>query len=389
MLSVLAPRLRVRVVQGGGARCFSAMMAETGSAGRWRMAIGGGGLALCAGAASVGFSNSKVARADGMALPFSECHKPFSFDTDKYDQTTFQGRLFGMYEKIDPRTLLIGDEELKRSRELLDQFKKAGKVPSGVTDAQLWEARRVVESIIHPVTDEPIPSFGRMSAFVPMNVPLCAFMLMAATPMQTVAAQWLNQTYNVVNNFVNRSGATVDWAPLLQAYALATTSAVSIAIGAGKLIQAVPVLKVMGPFVPYLAVISAGSSNVGFTRMEEWNGKGVTIFDAEGKELGMSPKAGQQAVLQTVLTRSCFLPIFPMVVPPLIMSALPTIGFAPVAIAVECVVIAGAIGCMLPVALSILPQKMEVSVASLEPQFQNLKDAKGNPVTTVFANKGL
>merc|ERR1712039_397821 len=126
---------------------------------------------------------------------------------------------------------------------------------------------------------------GRMSAFVPMNVPLCALMLMASTPTQTVFAQWLNQTYNVVNNYVNRSGATVEWSSLLQSYGLAVTASCSIALGASKLMEVVPSLQVFGPFVPYLAVISAGSANVSFTRMEEWCGKGVSICDADGRDL--------------------------------------------------------------------------------------------------------
>merc|ERR1719174_2502346 len=138
---------------------------------------------------------------------------------------------------------------------------------------------------------------------------------MAKGTAQVVASQFLNQTYNMVNNYVNRSGATVDWSALLQSYALAVCSSCSIAIGAGKLIAAVPALQVMGPFVPYLAVISAGSANVSFTRMEEWKGQGVQIVSEEGTELGLSLKAGQMGVMQTVLTRSCFLPIAPMVLP--------------------------------------------------------------------------
>merc|ERR1712039_149431 len=231
---------------------------------------------------------------------------------------------------------------------------------------------------------------GRMSAFVPMNVPLCALMLMASTPTQTVFAQWLNQTYNVVNNYVNRSGATVDWSALLQSYGLAVTASCSIALGASKLTEVVPSLQVMGPFVPYLAVISAGSANVSFTRMEEWSGKGISICDADGNDLAMSKKAGQLGVMQTVLSRSCFLPIAPMVMPVLAMKVLkPFLTVRPVAIVAELVLITGCISGMLPVALSLLPQTMEISVSSLEPQFQNLKDAKGQPITTVFANKGL
>lgn len=229
---------------------------------------------------------------------------------------------------------------------------------------------------------------GRMSAFVPMNVPLCAFMLMASTTPQVLAAQWLNQTYNVVNNYVNRSGADIDWSSLLQSYGLAVTASCGIALAGRTLMAAVPTLSVAGPFVPYLAVISAGTANVSLTRMEEWKGKGVHVCDAEGKDLGTSLKAGQLGVLQTVVTRSCFLPIAPMVLPVIGMKLLnPPAGA--VAVVAELALITVCISGMLPVALSILPTTMELNVSSLEPEFQNLKDSKGNPITTVYANKGL
>lgn len=254
----------------------------------------------------------------------------------------------------------------------------------------MWEHRKNVDVSIHPVTGDVLFAPGRMSAFVPMNVPLCALMLMASTPPQVVFTQWLNQTYNVVNNYVNRSGAQVDWSALLTSYGLAVGASCSIAVGAGKLMKAVPALEVMGPFVPYLAVISAGSANVSFTRMDEWKGKGISVCDAEGKDLGMSRKAGQTAVMQTVLSRSCFLPIAPMVLPVLAMKALkPFLKVRPVAIAAEIVLITGCIAGMLPVALAILPQTMEIDASKLEPEFQNLKDSKGQPVIKVFANKGL
>merc|ERR1712187_835195 len=204
------------------------------------------------------------------------------------------------YEVIDPRTLFISSTSLKASQELLEQFKATGKKPEGLSDAEMWEHRKNVEVSIHPVTGEELLKVGRMSAFVPMNVPLCAFMLMAQTPGQVVFTQWMNQTYNVVNNYVNRSGAEVDWSSLMQSYGLAVTASCGIALGAKKLIAAVPALSVAGPFVPYLAVISAGSANVSFTRMEEWRGKGISVCDADGNDLGMSLKAGQLGVLQTV-----------------------------------------------------------------------------------------
>jgi tricarboxylate carrier len=313
---------------------------------------------------------------------------PFTMDKPKYDQATFIGRLMGMYDYIDPRTLLLSSAEVKKSQDLLAQFKSSGKKPEGVSDEEMWNHRRNVEVSIHPVTGEELLKVGRMSAFVPMNVPLCAFMLMAQTPGQIVFTQWLNQTYNVVNNYVNRSGATVDWSSLMQSYGLAVTASCGIALGAKQLIGAIPALAVAGPFVPYLAVIAAGSANVSFTRMEEWRGKGISVCDEEGNDLGMSLKAGQQGVLQTVITRSCFLPIAPMVMPILGMKLLnPPAGAA--SVVAELVLITVCISGMLPVALSLLPSTMEMNASSLEPQFHNLKDSKGNPITKVFANKGL
>lgn len=341
-------------------------------------------------------SGFALASAAGLALtahelvslesPGSSAVPPFSMDKDRYDQSAFSGRLMNMLTTIDPRTLLLSSADLKKSQAIIEEFKSTGK--KGGSDEEMWQHRKNVEVSIHPVTGEEMLKFGRMSAFVPMNVPLCAFMLMASTTPQVVFAQWLNQTYNVMNNYVNRSGATVEWSSLLQSYGLAVTASCGIALSCRALMAAVPALSVAGPFVPYLAVISAGSANVSFTRMEEWRGTGISVCDAEGKDLGISLKAGQQGVLQTVITRSCFLPIAPLVLPVIGMKILnPPAGAA--SVVAELVLITVCISGMLPVALSILPTTMEISVSNLEPQFQGLKDSKGNPVTTVYANKGL
>jgi len=362
-------------------RCFSASAARN-QVNAWRKP-------LAAGAAGLAFYSSPCL-ADGAS---KDGVPTFTMDAPKYDQSSFYGRLMGMYDYIDPRTLLLTSDDLKKSQAALEEYKKTGKKPQGLSDAEMWQHRKNVEVSIHPVTGDELLKVGRMSAFVPMNVPLCAFMLMANGTPQVLAAQWLNQTYNMVNNYVNRSGATVEWDALLKSYALAVTASCSIAVGAGRLMKAVPSLQVMGPFVPYLAVISAGTANVSFTRMEEWYGKGVAIADEEGRELGMSQAAGQMGVLQTVLSRSCFLPIAPMVMPiigmKMIGSVAPALTVGAAGVVMEIVLITGCISGMLPVALALLPQRMEIPVSKLEAEYQNLKDSKGQAITKVFANKGL
>ena len=74
------------------------------------------------------------------------------------------------------------------------------------------------------------------------------------TPLGVVFWQWVNQSYNVMNNYVNRSSSTIDFTPLMQSYGLAVFTSCSIALGAKRLLKAVPALAGFGPFIPYLAV---------------------------------------------------------------------------------------------------------------------------------------
>jgi hypothetical protein len=142
--------------------------------------------------------------------------------------------------------------------------------------------------------------------------------------------------------------------------------------------------------MPYLAVITAGTCNVAFTRMEEMR-TGITVCDEDGKELGVSQSAAQMAVFKTVTTRSMFLPIFPMLLPPLTMALLnkSLLLSAPKAVklATEVVLIAGCMGIGLPCALAIQPQTMKLPVASLEPHIKEAALARG--LEFVYANKGL
>ncbi len=64
----------------------------------------------------------------------------------------------------------------------------------------------------------------------------------------------------VVNNYTNRSSKDVDNVALAKAYGLAVTASCGIALAAGKaMASAPPSVKMLGPFVPYLAVITAGN----------------------------------------------------------------------------------------------------------------------------------
>ena len=79
---------------------------------------------------------------------------PFVLGGDRYDQTTFSGRLQKVFEVIDMRTVLTTDAELAAAQARLAEYKKLGRSPDGVSDAQMWDAQRIVDAIIHGPTGE-------------------------------------------------------------------------------------------------------------------------------------------------------------------------------------------------------------------------------------------
>ncbi len=315
--------------------------------------------------------------------------RPFSLTQPKYDQSTFEGRLKSILLKIDPRNVFISDDELESAQKLLEKYKNNMLKEGEVTDETLWKARETVEAVIHKPTGEKMFVMGRMSAFILCNIPmLCGMMIHG--PTSTAAGmfwQWVNQSYNVVNNYTNRAGREVDNASLLKTYGIGVSVACTIVFVSNQLIARVPALKSLGLLIPYLAVASAGGLNVTLTRMDEIQ-NGIAVRDASGNNVGTSKNAGALAVYKTVTTRSMFLPVAPMLLPPLIMKALNMRPGNP-ALFVELSIIALCMGLALPCALALLPEEMELDVNDLEKEFQNLKDSDGKQIKFLYAEKGL
>ena len=150
---------------------------------------------------------------------------------------------------------------------------------------------------------QPIPAIGRMSAFAPANIPICALLLWPTNNTAfIITAQIINQTYNVICNYSNRSASGEISNSLLAggrsrrplrsshsafaAYFGAVGSSVGIAYSLNKLsksYQAKPDLSpamrgFMRGFVPFVAVAMAGCVNVLMIRQKELTG-GVAVFD--------------------------------------------------------------------------------------------------------------
>ncbi|MEQ2212775.1 Sideroflexin-5, partial [Xenoophorus captivus] len=267
----------------------------------------------------------------------------------------FLGRFRHFLDVIDPRTLFVSEKRLQECVKLLDNFKQ-GTLPPGVTDAELWQAQKIKQAIIHPDTGEKILVPFRMSGlssdqstfsshvccgtyiacsmldvlllsfsngfllaishkdlicshfyadiqlhtgFVPFGTPVVVGLLL---PNQTMAStifwQWLNQSHNACVNYSNRNASkTAPFSKFFQGYVGAVTSAVSIAVGLNVLIQRAnrltPTSKLLVQrFVPFPAVASANICNVVLMRHTELS-DGIDVLDDSGKVVGTSKVAAR------------------------------------------------------------------------------------------------
>ena len=96
----------------------------------------------------------------------------FVLGGDRYDQREKQEAQH-IQSLIDMRNY-SSPTSRSYAQALLAEYKSKGAAPKSASDADLWEAQRVVGAVIHGPTGETMPLIGRMRMFVPVNVPIAA-----------------------------------------------------------------------------------------------------------------------------------------------------------------------------------------------------------------------
>ncbi|KAF1384577.1 hypothetical protein PFLUV_G00121650 [Perca fluviatilis] len=308
----------------------------------------------------------------------------------RWDQTTFVGRAKHFFTVTDPRNILLTDEQLAHAHKVVTDYRK-GIVSPGLTEDELWRAKYVFDSAFHPDTGEKMILIGRMSAQVPMNMTItgCMMTFYKTTP-AVLLWQWINQSFNAIVNYTNRSGdAPITVSQLGTAYVSATTGAVATALGLNALTKHISPL--IGRFVPFAAVAAANCINIPLMRQRELQ-HGIPITDENDNRLGESTKAAQQAISQVVVSR--ILMASPgMAIPPFLMNHLEKKAFlrkfpwmsAPIQVSLVgfCLVFAT------PLCCALFPQKSSMPVSRLEPELQEKIRASHPGVERVYFNKGL
>ncbi|KAF9872680.1 tricarboxylate carrier [Colletotrichum karsti] len=325
----------------------------------------------------------------------------------QYDLSTYWGRVRHNMGLTDPSTLLVGSTGLEQAKSLLTDYKQ-GKIPTMTPD--LWKAKKVVDSTLHPDTGEPVTLPFRMSAFVLTNLVVTAGMLQPGLGTAgTVAWQVVNQSLNVAINSANANKSSpLTWRKLGESYAMAVSVSCGVAVGLNKL---VPRLRSLSPasrttltrLVPFAAVASAGALNVLLMRGEEIR-KGIDVFpvlseeelkkrekeggDTQVQSLGRSKKAATIAVGETAASR-VFNSTPIMVIPPLVLVRLQKTEWLKqrprLTVPINLGLILVTSYAVLPLALAVFPQKESISADKLEPEFHG----RGGENGMVVFNRGI
>ncbi|KAL4805179.1 Tricarboxylate/iron carrier [Aspergillus unguis] len=315
--------------------------------------------------------------------------------SSQYDLSTYWGRVRHAADISDPRMLLVSSAGLEQAKRLIASYKQ-NEVSS--MNEELWRAKKVVDSTLHPDTGEPVFLPFRMSCYVLSNLVVTAGML---TPgLQTTGTllwQIANQSLNVAINNANSNKSTpLSVSQMAKSYLMAVSASCSVALGLNAL---VPRLKnvspntklILGRLVPFAAVSSASALNVFLMRGEEIR-QGIDVYPVPEKEgepvqsLGKSKTAAKIAVGETAISRVLnATPI--MVIPPMILVQLEKRKLLSPRMVMPAnlgLVLATSLFA-LPLALGAFPQRQAISASSLEKEFWE----RGGKDGKVEFNRGM
>jgi len=307
----------------------------------------------------------------------------------KWDQSTYKGRAKHFFVTVNPLNILATSSQLEEAKTIVESYRNG--TLTGKTDDEIWKAKFLYDSAFHPDTKEKMFILGRMSAQVPCNMTITGMMMTFHKSYPAVVFwQWINQTFNAVVNYTNRSGdSPIPLSKLAQSYVLATGSALTVALSLNASVTKLP--PIFGKLVPFAAVAGANCINIPFMRMTEVQ-NGIQVQDADGKALANSTAAAKSALTQVVFSR-VMITVPGMAIPPTIMLQLEKTNFmkkypklaAPVQIllAGTCLVFAT------PLCCALFPQQSSMLVRDLEPEARDKILELPNPPERVFFNKGL
>lgn len=349
-------------------------------------------LALVASVATVSFLTAAV---EVVTAVKAQGVPAFSSSSQRFDPTSFGGRFCHMLLACDPRLLLYGEDQVREYQGWIQNYEyvqtlEPQQSPMTATtalinDRQLWEARRIVDSALHPETNEWIPRACRMSGYVPFNGPICVGMVASQSTLALLFFSWLNQSQNAFVNYANRSSssAATTNAMLLKSYATAVGSALLITWGLATFVnsqytgeEAATLLR----FISFPSAVVASSLNCFVVRSPEIDAGVPLLENVQDKQTVLpgetSNIAAKRGVYATTASRALLQ--FPTYFfPPLILDTVQPLkqymcDQPSTVVPLTTFVLLVVFGIGLPLVIGMLPQYSKIKVEDVEPKFAEL-----------------
>jgi len=312
-----------------------------------------------------------------------------NLDVPRYDQSSYWGRARHFFITTNPLNLLATSADLDEAKAKVDSYKR-GELKD-VSEDEIWAAKHLVDSAFHPDTGEKMFIPGRMSAQVPFNMTItgCMMTFYKTTP-AVVFWQWVNQSFNAVVNYTNRSGdSPIPLSTLGTSYCAATTAALTAALGLNSVTKNLPPL--VGRLVPFCAVAAANTVNIPLMRRMELQ-QGIMLETEDGVKVGESVTAAKTGISMVTMSR-IGMAAPGMVLIPMIMNKFESQGLfkrypkanAPLQVFLVGLILTFAT----PLCCAIFEQKASINVSDVEPHIQEKLKSLPNPPTVLYYNKGL
>ncbi|XP_013185031.1 sideroflexin-1-3 isoform X2 [Amyelois transitella] len=309
----------------------------------------------------------------------------------RYDQSTYIGRAKHFMLLTNPLNCLASDKELDEAKEIVNNFKKSGRMPPGYDEEKLWRTKYLYDSAFHPDTGEKMMTIGRMSAQAPMNTLITGGMItFYKSTAATIFWQWINQTFNAVVNYTNRSGdAPMPTSQLVASYCGACGGALGTALYLNSKVKNMS--PVFARLVPFAAVCGANFINIPMMRSGELI-NGTPIFTSDGQRVGNSKVAARTGISLVVISR-VIMAMPGMTLCPIVTNAAVRRGWfchrPMMVIPFQLFLVGLCVTFATPLCCALFSQTASISVDSLEPELKELAKKKFSRYKEFYYNKGL